>query len=124
MSGGWSPSGLAGRPDLTSRLEKLTALVEDGRFDPEILDMCRRRVATLLGCPVHAGPVPRLEDLDERHRACLDFAEMFVIDHHSITDEQASGVKAHLSDSEMVAFTTALALYDGFCRFEILHPGG
>jgi len=109
---------LAGRPDLRAGIERLFAVVEDGRFDPEILDLCHRRVATLLRCPNHAAPVPRREQLSERQLACMDFAESFVLDHHAITDEQAAAVTRHLSDAEMVVLTTALAIYDGFCRFE------
>jgi alkylhydroperoxidase family enzyme len=109
---------LRDRPDLLVRLTRLVDLVEDGRFDPQILAMCRKRVGTILACPTHAGRAPAREELDSRQLACLDFAEMFVLDHHSITDEDARAVTAHLSDAEMVVFTTALALYDGFCRFE------
>ncbi len=110
---------LADRPDLLGRLSKLVDLAEDGRVDPGLLRLCRARVGKLLGCPAHAGEVPRLEDLDDRQRAVLAFAELFVMDHHSITDEDARRVTAHLSDAEMVTLTTALAVYDGFCRLEI-----
>jgi len=113
---------LADRPDLASGVARLFATVEDGRFDPDILDLCRTRVGTLLRCPNHAGPVPPRETLSERQRACLDFAELFVLDHHGITDRQAAELTAVLSDAEMVSFTTALALYDGFCRFELTLP--
>lgn len=109
---------LAGRPDLRSGIDKLFALVEDGRFDPVILDLCRRRVGTLLRCPNHAGPIPPRAQLDVRQLACVDFAEAFVLDHHGITDEQAALLTRHLSDAETVALTTALAIYDGFCRVE------
>lgn len=115
---------LAQRPDLLGPLERLVELVEDGRIDVDLLAMCRRRVGTLLGCPAHAGPVPPRDALDDRQRACLDFAEMFVMDHHAITDDDAARVTSHLSDAEMVAFTTALAVYDGFCHFEVMYSGG
>ena len=121
MSGTGTPTlaeGLAGRPDLRAGIERLFAVVEDGRFDLEILQMCRKRVATLLRCPNHAGPVPPRDQLSGRQLACIDFAELFVLDHHGISDDQATEVTRHLSDAEMVALTTALAIYDGFCRFE------
>ncbi len=118
------PLALADRPDLLERLERLVRRVEDGRLDSRILELCRLRVGTLLGCPAHAGSVPASQDMDERQRACLDFAEQFVLDHHAITDGDASRVTEHLTDAEMVALTTALAVYDGFCRFEIMFPGG
>ncbi len=118
------PTLLAGRPDLLSRLEKLVGVVEDGRIDPETLQLCRRRVGTLLGCPAHSGPVPTREEMDSRQRACVDFTEQFVLAHHDITDEDAAVVTAELGDAGMVAFTTALAVYDGFCRFELMFQEG
>ncbi len=109
---------LAERPDLLAGIDRLFAVVEDGRFDRNILDMCHRRVGTLLRCPNHVGPIPPRSELSPRQLACVDFAELFVLDHHGITDAQAGEVTAHLSDAEMVVLTTALAVYDGFCRFE------
>ncbi len=121
---GTVPVVLADRPDLLERLERLVGRVEDGRLDRRILELCRLRVGTLLGCPAHRGPIPSRHDMDERQRACLDFAEQFVLDHHAITDGDARRVTEHLTDAEMVVLTTALAVYDGFCRFEIMFPGG
>ena len=115
---------LSERPELLDRLQRLLGLVEDGRIDPAILDLCRKRVGTLLGCPVHAAALPAGDDLGETDRACLDFCELFVMDHAAITDADAALVSERLGDAGMVAFTTALALYDGFCRFEILMAGG
>lgn len=115
---------LADRPDLLGRLQRLVTIVEDGRLDRGVLALCRGRVGTLLGCPAHASPVPAREALDDRQAACLDFAEQFVLDHHAITEADAARVTAHLSDAELVTLTTALAVYDGFCRFEIMFPGG
>ena len=113
---------LASRPDLRAGIERLFAVVEDGRLDPDILGLCRKRVGTLLHCPNHAGAIPPRDQLTERQRSCVDFAEMFVLDHHAITDEQAGEVTRYLSDAEMVVLTTALAIYDGFCRFERTLP--
>ena len=115
---------LSGRPELLDRLQRLFGLVEDGRVDPSMLDLCRKGVGTLLGCPDHAAALPAGDDLGETDRACLDFCELFVMDHAAITDADAARVSERLGDAGMVAFTTALALYDGFCRFEILVAGG
>ncbi|HET9078450.1 MAG TPA: hypothetical protein VFN68_16055 [Acidimicrobiales bacterium] len=118
------PDVLSGRPELLERLETLVRRVEDGRLDRRILGLCRRRVGTLLGCPAHRGVIPARDRMDDRERACVDFAEQFVLAHHDITDDDARRVTSHLSDAEMVALTTALAVYDGFCRFEIMFSGG
>ena len=52
--------------------------------------------------------------------ACLAFAEKFVLEPHGLSDEDATAVSTHLSAAEMVAFTEALALFDGFARFQVL----
>lgn len=107
---------LGQRPDLMVRYRALDHLLRDGRIDPVLLDLCQRRVGTLLGCPRHQGPLPRsMSDLES---AAVDMAEQFVLDPHGLTDEQAAAVSSRLGPSGMVAFTTALALFEGFCRFE------
>lgn len=99
---GLVPDILADRPDLLGRLKLLVERVEDGRLDPCILDLCRR-VGTLLGCPAHRGTVPLAAEFDERQRACLGFAEQFVLDAHSVPDEDARRMTEHLTDAEAVA---------------------
>src|SRR5262249_16908493 len=64
---------------------------------------------------------PRFSELE---RAGLAFAEKFVMDPHAISDDDAAAVTAHLSAREMVAFTEALALFDGVTRFRVILGGG
>jgi alkylhydroperoxidase family enzyme len=108
--------------------------------DPILLELCRLRIAQLLGCDaelaVRYAPA-RAAGLDEGkiaalptwpthpaysscERACLGFAEQFVVDPHGISDDAAAAVTAHLSAPEMVTFTEALAVFDGFMRFRLL----
>ena len=109
-------------------------------IDPLILELCRIRIAQLLGGdavpPIGQGsagtgepPPEKIGALEqwreaavfsERERACLAFAEKFVLQPHGVTDEDAAAVAAHLSDKEMIAFTEALAVFDGFTRFRII----
>lgn len=114
----------ADRPELLAGLERLAALLDDGRIPPDALMMCRRRVGTLLACPAHGGDVPPRDQMNDVQRACVDFAEMFVMDHRSITDDDARRVTDQLGDAGLVALTTALAVFDGFCRFEHVIAGG
>jgi alkylhydroperoxidase family enzyme len=55
----------------------------------------------------------------DAERACLGFAELFVLDHHSITDEQAAAVVAALGEPGFVAFTTALSVWENQHRLDI-----
>jgi len=109
---------LALRPELADGHARLTALVGDGRVDPALLALCRRRMGSLLGCDVHGGPTPPWSELSATGAACLDFAERFVLDVHGIDDGLAARVVDGLGPGGMVAFTTALAVFDGACRFE------
>ena len=121
-------------PELHARYREFAALFWTRNFfDSVLLELCRLRVAQLLGCsPLpHAGAgmrldAPRRAALDawadselfsERERACLAFADRFVLDPHAITDDDAAALSRYLSPAEMVAFTEALALLDGFTRF-------
>jgi alkylhydroperoxidase family enzyme len=106
------------------------------QIDPTVLDLCSVRVAHLVGC--EADRVVRDgAALDERklsalrawptsplftacERACLDFAEQFVMDPHGISDAQAAEVSAHLGPAGLVGLTEALALFEGFARFRLI----
>jgi hypothetical protein len=129
------------RPNLYDDYRTFVSLFWSLRpIDPVILELCRLRVAQLLGgnalprlehLSAGVSPLPRekieaLEnwqnagDFSDRERACLAFAEKFVLHPHGVTDEDAAAVTAHLSDREMIAFTEALAVFDGFTRFRII----
>jgi len=112
----------------------------DGAVDPQLLELCRLLVAQMLGCPselrrrtpqamtagLSEARIAALSDwrrsteLSAAERACLRFAQGFVLDPHGLTDADAAAVAAHLSPPEMVALVEALALFDGFTRFRLM----
>jgi alkylhydroperoxidase family enzyme len=51
-------------------------------------------------------------------RACLRLAEQFVLDAKGIGDADVAPVRAALGDAGVVALVEALALFDGFTRFQ------
>jgi alkylhydroperoxidase family enzyme len=51
-------------------------------------------------------------------RACLRLAEQFVLDAKGIGDDEIAPVRAALGDAGVVAFVEALAIFDGFTRFQ------
>ncbi len=87
--------------------------------DPVLLELCRLRIASLLGCDAERSvrtPVARRAGLDEatvsalpqwpssplfgsRERACLAFCEQFVMDVAGTTDDLARDVVHHLGAS-------------------------
>jgi alkylhydroperoxidase family enzyme len=106
------------------------------QIDPIVLELCSLRVAHLVGC--EADRVVRNRPaLDARklsalsawptsplftacERACLSFAEQFVMDPHRISDAQAAEVSAHLGPAGLVGLTEVLALFEGFARFRLI----
>jgi alkylhydroperoxidase family enzyme len=138
------------RPNLYEDFRRFYGLFWERRLvEPVPLELCRLRVAQLLGCAselavryqpaLDAGlteeKVARLASwrddptFDAAERACLSFAEKFVADPHAIDDADAAAVVEQLGDAGTVALTEALALFDGFARFRAVlgiepRPGG
>lgn len=116
------------RPALRDDLRRFEALLWESGVDRETLDLCRLRVAQLLRCDAvlraTARDLERLSrwptEFDARTRACLAFAEAFVMDPRSITDDDAAAVVAHLGAAGLVAFTEALAIFDGLTRARLM----
>jgi alkylhydroperoxidase family enzyme len=112
---------------------------QPGLISPVLLELCRLRMAQLIGCDfelAHRTPQAAAAGLsdekvaalrqwptsplfDAGERACLSFAESYVIDAHSVTDEQCAELQRHLTPSEVAVLTTALAVFDATARFEV-----
>jgi alkylhydroperoxidase family enzyme len=114
----------------------LIAALPQGALDGSTIDLCRQRVATLLRCDpgfavgwVDGGSSPeKLAALpawptdprfDDRERAALAFTEQFVIDPSGVTDSDAAEWRTVLSDPELVALTTAVAVFDALARTQV-----
>jgi alkylhydroperoxidase family enzyme len=129
------------RPDLYEPFRAFYAVFwADHLLDPVVLELCRLRVAQLLGCDseqrVRYAPArdaglteeqvaglptwPQAPSFTDAQRAALAFAEQFVLDPHGIDDELRDTVIDHLTLPGLVALCEALALFDGFCRFRII----
>ncbi len=55
---------------------------------------------------------------DPTERACLRLAEQFVLDAKGISEEEIAPVRGALGDATVVALAEALAIFDGFTRFQ------
>ncbi len=132
---------LALRPDLAAPYRDFLGVFWDRRLvEPVVLDLCRLRVAQLLGCAselavrtraaVDAGlasvQVERLpgwpseECFTDEHRAALAIAEQFVLDPHGVDSAMRDAMVVHVGTPGLVALVEALALFDGFTRFRLL----
>ncbi|MEX0666547.1 MAG: carboxymuconolactone decarboxylase family protein [Acidimicrobiia bacterium] len=132
------------RPDLAGPYRDFIGVFWARRLiDPVVLELCRLRVAQLLGCEselavrtrpaVEAGLTdkhvsrlsewPTAECFTDGQRAALGYSEQFVLDPHGVDDAMRADLHEHFSSAEVVALTEALALFDGFTRFQRLLCG-
>jgi alkylhydroperoxidase family enzyme len=123
------------RPDLHAAWKDFTAIFWEKRpVDPELLELCRLRIARLQRAPacerartpgvrVDAAKLAALDAwwrspvFSAVEQACLRFAEQFALDPKGLSDEDARAVVEALGDAGTVAFVQALAIFDGFSRF-------
>jgi len=129
---------LSVRPELAEAHERLLAALWDGSVSPVTLELCRLRMATLLSSPAAlAERTPAASDAgltEERigrlslwptdssyspeERACIGFAEQFVIDHQQISDDDVHELTELLGAEGVVTFTTALVTWDNQHRLD------
>lgn len=112
------------RPELAAAHERLHAAVWASGVPAEVLERCRLRMAELLAADTAlAERTPGVElapgPVDAATQAALTFTELFVVDHHRITDEQAAAVVAAFGEPGFVALTTALSVWENQHRFDI-----
>ena len=122
---------LASRPQVRAHLDAAWNAAWDC-VDPVLLELCRLRVAMLLRCDAEMNSrtdVATAAGLDEktiaaladwpisdrfgpRERACLAFAEQFVIDVAGLDTATADGVREGLGDAGLIDFTNALLVIE------------
>ncbi len=125
----------AAYPDAAGALVDVVAAAWD-EADPVLLELCRLRVATLLGFTAEQArrtARARAAGLDEpkvaeltawpssshftaRERACLTLAEQFVVDANGVTDEHIHDVAEHLGPEGCYTFVQALSVVETFQR--------
>lgn len=125
------------RPELAGEHERLLAAIWE-RADPVLLELCRLRMATLMGADAAQaerspealaagltdGLVERLpawpgdRAFTDVHRAALAFTEQYVVDHHGITDDHVASLTTALGPEGVVVLTTALGVWDNQHRLD------
>jgi len=147
----WLPDQAAGdtdfervfslRPDLYDPFREFYSLFwTKALLDPVLLELCRLRVAQLLGTEselriryqpaldagldeplVAALPSwPTSPAFTEAQRAALTFTEQWVLDPHGIDSTLRDQVADHVGVPGLVALCEALALFEGFDRFRTI----
>lgn len=107
--------------------------------DPVLLELCRLRVAMLLRCDAEVrsrtdaaaaagldettiavlADWPTSDRFGPRERACLAFAEQFVIDVANLDEATADGVREQLGDAGLIDFTNALLVVEQRIRLRL-----
>ena len=115
------------------------AIWDPDLVDPSLLELCRLRIAQLVGCDAELAvrhdearatglteakidelrQWPTSSHYSDGDRVVLNFAEKFVIDASSVDDDDCAALRAHLSDPAIAALTTAVALFDAMARFQV-----
>jgi alkylhydroperoxidase family enzyme len=132
-------SVLDGQPDIRDALDAVSRAAWES-VDPVLLELCRLRMATLFGCPAELAwrtPAAVAAGLEEerievlahwptsprfgpRERACLAFAEQFVIDVAGLDDAIAGSVVEHLGEQGLADFASALLVVEQRLRLRLI----
>lgn len=111
----------------------------DPAGDPLLLELCRLRMAQLLGLDAAAlarHPAALRAGLDDarvadlprwptsplfaaRERAALAFAEQWLLDPGAMRDEECAALRAAIGETGCAAFTMGLALVEATLRLEL-----
>lgn len=134
---------LAGLATGVPELAALYAELWDAGVDAVTLELCRLRMASLIGSTadlaarepraVAAGLTedvvdalpswPSSERFTDAQRAALGFAEQYVIDAHGFTDDDMARMHEHFTDPQLAALTTACATFDALARARTVLAG-
>ncbi len=116
------------------------ALWQQKALDPVTLELCRLRIAQILGCEAalaHRTPEAVADGLDEsmvdvlskwpeddrfgpRVQACLGYAEQLLIDAQGVTDDQVGEVVSHIGEGGFLVLTYACGLFETTQRARLL----
>jgi hypothetical protein len=111
-------------------------LFDGGALPPRTLDLCRRRVAMLLGVDPDDGlphpdgaagasaeqaaalrQWPTAPAFTDDERACLAFAEQYVLDPHGFSDADVRALEARLGAPGVAALVLGIAVFEATARF-------
>jgi alkylhydroperoxidase family enzyme len=93
-------------------------------LEPDILELCRLRIAQLLGSDQDDHEQlrrwPTDPTLTERQRVCLAFAEQVFVDAQGVTDEQAAEVVDEIGEGGFLVLLYACGFFETTERARIL----
>jgi alkylhydroperoxidase family enzyme len=129
------------RPGYAEALREVEAAVwAQDQVEPELLELCRLRIAQMIGAEEAATRAtlavapdatlvaqlrqwPTAEGFSERQRVALAFAEQLVVDAQGVSDEQAAQVIAVLGDGGFLVLTYACGFFETTQRASLILGG-
>jgi hypothetical protein len=134
------PRLAAAHPDLAARHDAYVRGVwQHPALPPGLLELCRLRIAQLLGlaAPGRIAPLPADREALVPHlaswtatagpvdRACLAFAEQFVLDAQALDEATVDGVRAAVGPEGLAVLAVGVGLAEGLVRAAlVLGPEG
>jgi hypothetical protein len=106
---------VAAHPALHVALHELRDAAVD-TVDADLLDLCRSRIALLIGLGTDWSPRP----FTDRERVCVDLTEQFVLDVAGITDSQVAAVVEQLGENGAMEFVYALLAVEQRLRMQAM----
>jgi alkylhydroperoxidase family enzyme len=128
------------RPDAYARFRELYGgLWDPAVIDPRILELCRLRIGTILGCDAEravrfddaaaagiteddVAALPRWPSssaFSPAERAAIAYAEQYVMDPHELTDDHFATLHEHLDEPALATLSLAVAMFDALARFRL-----
>ncbi len=104
------------QPESTAQLRRAREAGRAELADPELLEFCMGRIDAMLGGDAWSEP----EELSERERAYLDFAEQFSLSVGDVSEAQIDALLAHDSDEDVCRFVGALYPLEMSRRVELV----
>jgi alkylhydroperoxidase family enzyme len=135
------------RPAAYERFRELYGgLWDPAVLDPRVLELCRLRIATLLGCDAErairyddaaaalgeddVAALPRWPTstrFTAAEQAALGFAEQYVMDPHGLSDDDFAVLRTRFDAPALATLTLAVAMFDALTRFRLalgVEPAG
>lgn len=103
---------LALRPELASAYQKLLA------HAPALLGERRFYLVQARMAQLHSLPAASVEPVDDVERRIVEFVELFVIDVHAISDDQAAALRHDLGNDGLISLASACAVLDGHAKLQ------
>lgn len=118
----------ANRPRYAAAMRDVErALWEQDVVEPELLDLCRRRIEQLLGCDGEGDDLrrwPTAPGFTERQRVALRYAEQLLIDAQGVTDADAARVVDALGEGGFLVLAYACGFFETTARAHLLLTAG